>query len=236
MKQRQLGLVVFDFDGVIADSEPVHFESFRRVLERRGLDLSWLEYQQRYLAYTDREALVRILSDRGRPAQAEQIEQLIREKQRDFARVMPDHCRPLAGVPELLANLRDQRIACGICSGAIRQEIATFLRQAELEGFFAFIVAAEDVVRGKPDPQGYRLCLQKAADLGGFDGSGPLPGECLAVEDSIGGIQAAKAAGMACLAVTGSYPADQLGLADRIVEDLSGVNTAFLRQIVGQTA
>jgi HAD superfamily hydrolase (TIGR01509 family) len=156
---------------------------------------------------------------------------LVAKKRREFAKFLESHLKILPGVPELLADLDKNQIPFGICSGAIRSEIEFVLRQADLLRYFRFIVAADDISKSKPDPEPYLLSMQVGREF--VNGNRELtPLQCVAVEDSVGGIRAAKAAGMACLAVTNSYPADQLRHADHVVDELTEVDADFFRQLI----
>ena len=232
MADRDLRLVIFDFDGVITDSEPAHFEAFRRTLKSIGVNLSWEQYCNTYLAYTDQEASQLALRQLGNdPSQAE-IDDLVAKKRLEFAKFLESHLKILPGVPELLADLDKNQIPCGICSGAIRSEIEFVLRQTNLFEYFRFIVAADDIRRSKPNPEPYLLSMKIGREFCNHDKE-LEPLECIAVEDSVGGICAAKAAGMVCVGVTNSYPADQIHQADVVVDELTVVNTDFLRRLVG---
>jgi beta-phosphoglucomutase len=229
-----LRMVIFDFDGVIADSEPAHFEMLRRVLKPHQIDLSWDSYCRKYLGYDDNECVQHILEDHAQPAASALIKEIVAEKQRHFADYIRENCLILPGVPELLADLKQNQILCSIHSGAIRTEIETILHQARLRDYFRQIVSTDEVTRSKPDPEGYTLCLNKVNRTLASDNQ-IQPCQCLAIEDSLWGIQSAKAAGMFCLATETSYPAAQLPLADQVVKDLTGLHTADLQQILNHT-
>ena len=231
MSDRDLRLVVFDFDGVITDSEPAHFEAFRRTLKSIGLNLSWEQYCNTYLTYTDREAFQKVLQDQKREHTQDAINELVEKKRVEFAEFLGSNLKIMPGVPDLLSDLNKNQIPCGICSGAIRSEIDFFLRQTNLSKFFRFIVSADDVRMSKPDPEAYLLSMKIGSDFCNHD-KDLEPRECIAVEDSVGGICAAKAAGMVCVGVTNSYPADQIRQADVVVDELTVVDTDFLRQLV----
>jgi HAD superfamily hydrolase (TIGR01509 family) len=227
-----LHLVVFDFDGVIADSEPVHYEAFRQSLETDGIVVTWRDYCQRYLGYTDQEAVEHILADAGRAVTPVLVNAIVQRKSARFAQRLQEHCVILPGVVDLLDDLRAQGIARAICSGAQRHEVETVVEQAGLRPHFEVIVAAEDVRAGKPDPQGYLLSLQKINAR--RNGQMALaPQDCVVIEDSLWGIQAAKAARMPCLAVTTTYPANALELADEVAKDLTEVSVERLRRLAG---
>ena len=209
-----LQLVVFDFDGVIADTEPMHFELFRQVLADEDIGITWQQYCERYFAFDDKK-----------------IAALIERKRANFAGYLAENCVILPGVSELLSALRDEGIACSLCSGSFVSEIEYVLREGGIRDYFGIIVGAEDVRTCKPDPEGYRLSVSRAnqeLDMGAVI----EPGRCVAIEDSIGGIEAAKGAGLKCLAVANSYAAEELGRADRVVRELTSVDVDFLRSMI----
>ena len=117
-----------------------------------------------------------------------------------------------------------------ICSGALRDEIELALECIGAGEQFKLIVAARDVTRGKPDPEGYLLAAEQLAKCTGLDIN---PARCVVLEDSPAGITSGKAAGMKVLAVTTSYTADALGEADAIVDTLADVSVETLKQLVG---
>ena len=226
-----LQMVVFDFDGVIADTEPVHFELFRQVLADEGISLTWGQYCEKYLTFDDQEFFTQFLRDNGRKTEKKKIAELMERKRADFAGFIAENCVILPGVRELLSALRDEGIACSLCSGSFVSEIEFVLRGGGIRDYFGIIVGADDVSASKPDPEGYRLIVSKANQQ--LDkGAKIAPGRCVAIEDSIGGIEAAKGAGLKCLAVTNSYKAKELGHADKVVKELTGVDVEFLKGMV----
>lgn len=215
-----LRLVIFDFDGVLADSEPAHFAMFQKVLEQEGILINWSLYCEKYLGYDDIECLEHLLPDFGRKADSESIERIAEQKKLAFAEHIQQNHVLYPGGPELLAALAKREILCSICSGALREEVVTILEQGGLDHYFTTVVAAEDVAQGKPHPEGYRLALKQTNDKAAT-GRPISPGECLVIEDSQWGLQAAKAAEMTCVALETSYPADQLSLADMVVPSVA---------------
>ena len=199
--RRHAPAVLFDFDGVLVDSETQHFEAFREVLRPVGLLLTRARYDARYLAFDDRGALTAMLRDAGRRAPAATIEGLRRGKRRVFRRLVgraPRVERPIARLVRAVAR----RVPIAIVSGAARSEVVASVTEAGIATAFQTIVTAEDVRRCKPDPEGYLLALRRLG-LTGREG-------CLAIEDSPGGIRAARAAGLRVLGVATSYPAAAL--------------------------
>ncbi len=238
-----LRMVIFDFDGVIVDSEKAHFQTFRQTIQQEGIEIDWDQYLQKYLGYTDRECIMQILCDNGLKPTPAHLDQLCQIKQESFARYLTEHCLMIPGIRDLLENLKSHQIVCSICSGAIASEIHFMLEQMNLKDYFSLIVAADDVSRGKPDPEGYSLCvsginsapnvLPTSHESNCVKPELPiLPRQCVAIEDSIWGIRAAQSAGIPCLAVATNYPSDQLHEADKVVNDLGRVDIRLLQKLI----
>jgi histidinol dehydrogenase len=191
--------ILFDFDGVLADTEVHHWRAFREVLAPFGIRLPRSLYDRSYLAFDDHTALRAMLKDgRGRiPRPTRRIlDDLVRRKRAAYARLCGAGPRvepPAASLVRALAR----RVPVAIVSGAARREILTAVRRGGLRSAFRTIVAAEDVRRCKPDPEGYRLALKR---LGHDNGAG-----CIAIEDSPGGIRAARAAGLRVFGIASTY-------------------------------
>ncbi len=214
----EMRAIIFDFNGVIVDDEPLHLELFHRVLEEEGLKISDREYHEKYLGYDDRGCLTAVLNDRGRSYEVDYIDRLIARKAEYYQEEIQNRCALFPGVIELVRRSA-RRFPLAIASGALRDEIELVLERGGIRGCFEVIVSAEDVSACKPDPEGY---LKALSELCALKTPNPAikPGECLVIEDSIAGVQAAKRAGMRCLAVTNSYRAEELREADRVVSSL----------------
>src|SRR5437667_3660099 len=210
--------LVFDFDGVIADDEPLHLAAFQRTLAAEGVALTAEAYYARYLGFDDHDAIVEALREAGRPLTPERAEALMAAKAGHFLDLVRDGVRIFPGVPEFV-RAAAARVPLAIASGALRREIALILAQAGLTRAFAAIVSAEDVEEGKPSPAAFLCALERLRER-----APDLAAEhCLVVEDSRAGIEAARRAGMRCLAVTNSYAAEALADADLVVRSLEEV-------------
>ncbi len=224
-----LQALIFDFDGVVVDSEPVHCAGFQAILkDRYDIDITLNDYYERYLAYTDAEAFGIILCDHGRDLDAATLAELIEAKTALVHEMFRRDIRALPGAVELMASARQAGLAVAICSGALRDEIELAARAVGALQHVQLIVSAEDVPAGKPDPAGYRLARRRLAETLGQE----LPdGACVAIEDAPAGIVAARGAGLAVLAVTTSTQPDQLAGANRVVTSLADVTLDDLRQL-----
>jgi HAD superfamily hydrolase (TIGR01509 family) len=223
-----LRAVIFDFDGVITDSEILHFRAFNAVLAPHGFELAKHEYYKDYLGMSDKDCFKALIGAGRLRIQEAQVPALIQKKTKIFEQLARTEGQIIEGVREFLDLLSAAQVPIAICSGALRPEIELILEEAGLRSRFDVIVSAEEVHRGKPDPEGFILALQKLNDIW------PdviVPESCLVVEDSHWGLKAARAAGMRTLAVTNTYEAAQLKQADRVVARLDQLTMADLRKI-----
>jgi len=203
--------VIFDFDGVIADTEPLHFEALRVVLRDHGISIRWREYADRCMGLDDRDAFREAF--RGRDLDDRALADLVAAKSRIFRDVIDRGVRPCAGAVDAIASLQAAGIPLAISSGALRRDILPILATLHLTGCFRTIVAADDVRKSKPDPRAFRRLRRTHPSLSS-------PEKSLAVEDTPAGIRSAKTAGLRVLAVEGSHPARELAEADHIAGSL----------------
>jgi beta-phosphoglucomutase family hydrolase len=220
--------VVFDFDGVITDSEILHFRAFNAVLAHHGFELTKQEYYKDYLGMTDADCYRALIEEGRLRIEETQIKDLVQQKTRVFEQLAKTEGRIIEGVREFLDLLSAARIPLAICSGALRAEIELILEEAQLRSYFDVVVSAEEVRRGKPDPEGFLLALQKLRDIC----TKPVtPESCIVIEDSHWGLKAARAARMHTIAVTNTYGPEQLKLADKVVNRLDELTLDDLRQL-----
>jgi beta-phosphoglucomutase len=217
--------VIFDFDGVIADSEPLHFESLRRTLADIGIVLTEQAYYADYLGFDDRGCILEALRINQRPISPPLIQELMAKKAAAYLTAIKDHLVIFPGVREFVEDAA-ATYPIAIASGALRTEIELVLEQAGIRKAFGHITSAEDVTYGKPNPEPF---LQALAGLNRQHSAAPIsPDSCLAIEDSLPGIRAAKAAGMKVLAVANTHTVQDLHEADVIS---SGLNDAQLKDL-----
>jgi beta-phosphoglucomutase len=215
-----LRAVVFDFDGVIVDSEPLHFRSLQDALALDGVAITEREYWSTYLAYDDREAIRLALETQGVRAAPERLDAVERRKVEAFARLIPE-VPVFPGARELVRELA-ARVPVAIASGARRDEIEAILAGIGLRDAFTTLVGFEDAERAKPDPAPYLEAARRLA----AHAPGLAPAECAAVEDSVPGILSARGAGLRVVGVAHSYAPEKLGPAHRVVASLVGLRAA----------
>lgn len=218
---------LLDYNGVLVDDEHVHLAAFNAALARIGLEISEEAYFARYLGYDDRGAFAAILRDRGRVPEPSTIEELVRSKEPEYLARARAELKTFPGAAELLSTL-SRTGPIGIVSGALRNEIELGLGVLGARHTVRFIVAAEDAGVSKPDPAGYRLGLL-ALEREGV----AAPHEALVVEDSLAGVEAAKRAGLFCVAVAHSYSERELRSsgADFVVPSLTTLGGSKLEEL-----
>jgi HAD superfamily hydrolase (TIGR01509 family) len=209
--------VLFDFDGVIVNSEPLHFYAFHEVLKTERIEITEDEYYREIIGFDDRGAFRKIFERRSRPLEPKVLLALMTRKSEIMMDLIQDRrFTALPGVEEFVRSLWRTR-PLAICSGALREEIEAMLEGISLRDCFPVIVAAEDVAVGKPDPSGYLLTLKLLSEKT----KNPLaPADCLVVEDAPTVIRSVKSVGFPTLGVATSYPLMKLSDADWAVKTL----------------
>ncbi len=226
-----LKAVIFDFDGVVADSELLHYQALNSAFGLHGVQVGADEYYERYLGYGDYECIEIVNEDYKMGLDREGIERLIRHKTEVFNRLVKQDTAIIDGVVDFVEMLRANEIRMAVCSGGTQSDIALMIEGTELAGVFDPIVSAEDVKKGKPHPEGFELALRRLNERG----KEPiLAAQCVVIEDSHWGLVAAKGAGMHTIAVTNTYDAGHLGpYAEMVVNRLDEIRMHDLQGLCG---
>jgi beta-phosphoglucomutase len=216
--------VIFDFDGVLVDSERAHFEGIRLVLaEDAGIAITFNEYAEQYLAYDDHGGMKRALERHGHEASRDRVHQLATRKKAVFAGLLP-RIALLPGAKELILALQAAGVPLAIASGARRDEIVALLQASELLEAFRGIVSADDVHNFKPHPEPYLRGLEVVGAAESAKG-------VVAFEDSTPGLASARAANLRVIGVTNSHPREKLGLAHRVVDSLEELTVEDVAEV-----
>lgn len=219
-----LSALIFDFDGVIADTEPLHFAGLRQTLTEIGIDLTESQYYADYLGYDDRGCFIAALTANQRPIDSNTLAQLMTRKAVAYLESVKNHRVIFPGVHEFVREAASA-YPLAIASGALRHEIEYILDEAGLRKEFFHITSAEDVTKGKPDPQPFLYALKALQQRN----PSLTASSCLVIEDSLPGIRSAKAAGMKVLAVTNTHTVQDLHEAHAITHSLKETSLADLR-------
>jgi beta-phosphoglucomutase len=208
-----LRAIVFDFDGILVDSEPRIMKLIQGMAARQGWTLTEEEYFRDYLALDDRGVFEHLWRSHGRPLSLAQREALLEDKASAYAEIIRDGLPAVPGAVEFVLHAA-RYCPLAIASGSLRAEIEYLLRKLGLREKFAVLATADDCERSKPDPEVYFKALSRLRQLPQLRDLPLEAGECLAIEDAPLGVVAAQAAGMKCLALAHSRPLAQLQHAD----------------------
>lgn len=215
--------VVFDFDGVIANSEPLHFRAFHDVLAGEGIVLTETAYYSRYLGFDDAGAFRAIAADQQVEADDARVAAWVVRKARRLEALEAHTSVLFPGAREAIERLAAWG-PIAIASGALRAEIERVLEREGLRAHFTVLVAAEDTPRSKPDPAPY---VKAVAGLAGVMPA-LTPRQCVAIEDSRWGLESARAAGLRTIGITTSYTADELPGAELVIDHLDAMTSELL--------
>jgi beta-phosphoglucomutase-like phosphatase (HAD superfamily) len=198
--------IIFDFDGVIADSERLHLRAYQEVLGPEGIELSERDYYDRYLGYDDMGVLRELGKDRGVPMNQVRLSQLVERKGRRYDELAAAGEMLYPGAAEFI-RASAARVPIAIASGALTHEIEDILRRTGLLDLFPVIVGADQTARSKPDPEPYQTAF---ARLRAHTGRDLEPWRSVAIEDSKWGLVSARGADLRLVAVTNTYSAAEL--------------------------
>ncbi|QBG49254.1 HAD family phosphatase [Verrucomicrobia bacterium S94] len=219
-----LSAVIFDFDGIIVDSEPMHFRAFNEVLNPLEIEISWKEYCEVYIGFDDRDAFREAFKLKRKKVSSRDIKHLIKQKAEVFQHyIHSGEVTPLPGAVELIKSI-PVRLPLALCSGALREDIDPIIKNLGIDGCFDQIITAEDTPKSKPDPAPYILTCKKL-NIGD-------PSTAVAIEDTPAGIMSAKGAGLKVLAVTNSYDRGYLMEADAVTDSLEKVSRPQLENLI----
>ena len=202
--------VFFDFNGVIIQDESIHQQLINEILLAENLRPSSNEYQQVCLGRSDRVCIKDILSRRGRVVSEEYLNKLLADKAEAYKqRLETLETLPIdPGIKDLIEKISNNQLLIGVVTGALRSEVELVLDRAGIAQYFNVIITGDDLKASKPAPDGYLLAVER---LNGQDPNLQLqPSNCLAIEDTPAGIEAAKQAGMQVVGVANTYPLHML--------------------------
>lgn len=200
--------VLFDMDGVILDSEPMHVAAFHTTLKSYGKELADDQYKKHFAGKTDEAGFKDYFKFIN---ESVDLPAIMDAKAKAYLRLAADQLVPYAGIPHLLKRLSTE-VPLALVTGSLRDEVDVTLESLGIKECFKVIVTANDVSVGKPGPEGYL----KAANL-----LGKRADECVIIEDSPSGVEAANNAGIKCIGITNTHTKSDLAKADIIVEQLN---------------
>jgi beta-phosphoglucomutase len=222
--------IIFDLDGTLVDTEPLHFRCFREVLAGENIELREDDYYQRLIGYNDRECFTVVLRENRRACGTDIVDRLIARKNARYMECIHGEDLFYPAAQEFVRECA-ARFPLVLATGTLRVEAETILHRAGLRELFLVVVSAEDVERSKPAPDAFVMALrhlQRRVEP-------PIAaGECLVIEDTVAGVDAGRAAGMKVLAIAHTSPADALGKADLVRPSLAQTDLdEVLRRLQG---
>jgi beta-phosphoglucomutase family hydrolase len=202
-----LTAVIWDMDGIIADTALFHFLAWQKAAQDRGISFTEDDFRD-----TFGKRNPEIIAEKfGKDIPPQEVDGIAQRKEELFRRIAAQSIKPFPGVLNLMLSLRSAGWKMALVSSTPAENIKLILRSLEINSLFDTIVSDKDVLRGKPDPEGFLLAAERL---------GVTPSNCVVIEDAIAGVKAAKNAGMKCIAVTNTHPADRLKEADLVVDSL----------------
>jgi len=223
-----LSAVIFDFDGIIVDTERLHYEAFQRILVPLGLGNTWEEYLADFVGFDDRDAFRVSFERAGLPLDSARLKELLERKAQVFGEISANCSLPaLPGVVSLLKSISGV-LPLALCSGALMCDIEPILPRLGLDNCFDAVVAADHVEKSKPHPACYQLALSKLMAL--FPECNISSDSAIAIEDTPTGIAAATGAGLSVLAVANTHPIDELQAARWVAGSLSSITIDILKE------
>jgi beta-phosphoglucomutase len=211
--------IIFDLDGTLADTEPLHFEAFARVLRGEGIELDRAEYYRRLIGFDDHDCFATVLREKGRAAADGTLAALIARKAAIYQEMIAGRDVIFPGAADFVRSCA-RRFPLIVATGTLRVEAELILKRAGVRELFVDIIAAEDVEHGKPAPDGFEKALGR---LGFLMRLRPalLPSECLVIEDTVAGVEAGRRAGMRVLALCHSVRPEALKGAEIVRNSLA---------------
>jgi beta-phosphoglucomutase len=221
MSDNKLKAVIWDMDGVIADTSLYHRQAWQQALLKKGINYTEEDFQKGF-GQRNEEIIKSIL---GEETSQDEIKEITVDKEESFRSLVKPNIKSLPGVIELLKTLAGHEIKQALASSTPMENLILLTGELGIKGYFQVIVSAEDVSIGKPDPQVFLLAAKRL---------GVEPENCIVIEDAVTGIAAAKKAGMTCLAVTNTNPGTKLTEADLIVDSLETITVTDIIDILNQ--
>ena len=221
MAKNEVNAVIWDMDGIIADTAQYHHKGWQIVFRKRGTNYTEADFRRNTGKRSDtivREVL-------GEKIPQNETTEIIREKDETFRQLMGEKIKLFPGVLKLITALKEHGFKIAIASSAPRENILLITRSLKIANRFDAIISGWEVTKGKPHPQTFLLAAEKL---------GVAAADCIVIEDAISGVAASKRAGMRCIAVTNTTSRDELREANLIIDTLEEITVADLNRLLEQ--
>lgn len=212
--------VIFDLDGTLIDNNSYHIKAWQQFYKKRKRTLTEAEYKQYFNGKTNADVLAHVFQQQLSPRQSEAY---TNEKESLYRSIYEPHIKPVKGLLNLLQQLQDAKIPMAIATSGIKVNIDYMFRHLDIKNFFKEIIYSKHVQKGKPDPEIFLITAKKL---------NVLPQNCLVFEDSVAGIQSAKAAGMKVIAIATTHTLQELSIADKIIDNYDAVSVKDIYELL----
>jgi beta-phosphoglucomutase len=218
----KLEAVIWDMDGVLADTAPYHLLAWRETFAKRGINFTEEDFNRSFGIRND-TIIKNVLGEQTTEAE---IDTIAHEKEATFRRIIGKDIKPLPGALKLLKALDERGIKMAIASSTPIENVRLIVGSLGIGKYFQAVITDRDVTEGKPSPQVFLLAAQRL---------GAEPKNCIVFEDAVAGVKAAKRADMYCVAITSSHPREKLKQADLVVDTLEELTVKDLENLLKST-
>jgi len=217
----ELKAVLFDLDGTLLDNNQFHYEAWKRYLKKYdGKDMSDEDFKDNLSGRTNQDAIEHLYNKK---MSEEEAAKYYLKKEEIYRELYAPHIAPINGLIDFLKDLDEHEISMAIATSGIPVNIEFMFKHVPIKQYFREIIKAEDISKGKPDPE---IFLKTAEVL-------QIPvGNCVVFEDSTSGVEAGKAAGMKVVALTTTHSPEELNKADLVIKDYTELNYEKLCSIL----
>lgn len=206
-------------NGVIIQDELIHQESVRQYCKRHGFNITEEEFKRDIFGRTEKEIFEYLYK---RPITPEELEEYSNERVNEAIEILKPQLKMADGLEFLLKNLYENNILMAIATNSRNRYFNFIMDSLGIRKYFKVTVTAQDITRGKPDPEIYLIAAKQLQ---------VHPSDCIVFEDTMTGIESAKTAGMKVIAITTTYPKEKLGLSDKIINSFNEVNLELLNNL-----
>ncbi|MGI8950586.1 MAG: HAD family hydrolase [Chitinophagaceae bacterium] len=212
--------VIFDLDGTLIDNNSFHIKAWQEFYKKRNRVLTEEEFIKNFNGKTNADVLKYVFEE---PLTANENEKYTNEKEALYREIYLQHIRPVKGLLNLLAHLQNAEIPMAIATSGILVNINYMFEHIPIKKYFKEVVYSAHIKKGKPHPEIYLVTAKKL---------NVLPENCVVFEDSVAGIQSAKAAGMKVIAITTTHTPEELKQADKLIKNFDEISLQEIVQLI----
>ena len=211
--------VIWDMDGVLADTAQFHYQAWEKIFKQKGVNLSWEEFTH-FFGMRDDKIIPQVL---GENYTEKEITKISDEKEILFRAFAKGNVKPSEGLVDLLNLLKEDGFKMAVASSGTPENVELITGECKLKSFLSALVYGNQVKYSKPNPEIFLFASKKI---------GALPGKCIVVEDAPVGVEGAKKAGMGCIAITSTHKKYALKKADIIIDSFRDLSPEDFNKLI----